>query len=32
MEDNVQKEQKRGFFLSFIKGVEIVGNWLPHPF
>ena len=30
--ENKQQAKKRGIFESFIKGIEIVGNWLPHPF
>lgn len=30
--ENKQQPKKRGIFESFIKGIEIVGNWLPHPF
>ncbi|HRV97576.1 MAG TPA: AbgT family transporter, partial [Aminobacteriaceae bacterium] len=30
--ENNQQPRKRGIFESFIKGIEIVGNWLPHPF
>ncbi|MFA7620607.1 MAG: AbgT family transporter [Aminobacteriaceae bacterium] len=32
MEENKQQVRRRGLFESFIKGIEIVGNWLPHPF
>jgi len=32
MENNKQQPKKRGLFESFIKGIEVVGNWLPHPF
>ena len=32
MADKEQQAPKRGFFMMFIRGIEIVGNWLPHPF
>ncbi len=32
MADKGQQAPKRGFFMMFIRGIEIVGNWLPHPF
>lgn len=27
-----EKKQKEGLFMRFIRGVEVVGNKLPHPF